>query len=304
MMSSTRMEDRSPLILAIGEILWDLFPAGKQLGGAPANFAWHAAQLGVDARIATAVGEDDLGREILATLGARRADTSLITRDAIHPTGTVTVSLSGSGQPAYTIHENVAWDFIPSSAALLDLARRADCICFGTLAQRSPQTRRTIAEVLAVSRPAALRIFDINLRQRYYDRGTIFASLDAASVLKINVDELPVLCGLLALPTSLSDILRRFENLRLVALTSGASGSLVVDRDGQFDHPGYPIDYTQHADTVGAGDAFTAALAVGLLRGQGLASISERANRLAAYVCTRPGATPAIPADLLASLAY
>ena len=298
------MEAHKPLILAIGEILWDLFPAGKQLGGAPANFAWHAAQLGAESRIVTAVGADDLGREIIATLEARGAETSFITRDPDHPTGTVTVALSGSGQPAYTIHENVAWDFIASSTPLLDLARRADCICFGTLAQRSPQTRRTIAEVLAASRPESLRIFDINLRQHYYDRETIIASLDAASVLKINDEELPVLCRLLALPTSLCDIQRRFENLRLVSLTSGASGSLLVDRDGQFDHPGYPIDHTQRADTVGAGDAFTAALAIGLLRGQSLKSISDRANLLAAYVCTRPGATPVIPADLLASLAY
>src|SRR5689334_14074053 len=122
------MAGRSRLILAIGEILWDLFPSGKELGGAPANFAWHAAQLGAEARIVTAVGEDELGREILATLGARKTDTSFIIRDPGHPTGTVTVSLSDVAQPTYTIHENVAWDFIPSSAALLELADRADCI--------------------------------------------------------------------------------------------------------------------------------------------------------------------------------
>jgi fructokinase len=294
---------RRPLILAIGEILWDLFPAGKQLGGAPANFAYHAGQLGADARIVTAVGEDELGREILAALAARNADTTFIKRDATHPTGTVTVSLSGGGQPAYTIHENGAWDFIPSSPALLDLARRADCICFGTLAQRSPQTRHTIAAVLAASRSEALRIFDINLRQRYYDRETIVASLAAATVLKINDEELPVLCRLLGLTNSPSDILGRFANLRLIALTRGSHGSLLIGPDGSFDHAGYPIDSMQRADTVGAGDAFTAALAVGLLRGQSFASISERANRLAAYVCTRPGATPALPADLLATLA-
>lgn len=298
------MADGAPLILAIGEILWDLFPAGRQLGGAPANFAWHAAQLGADARVATAVGEDDLGREILATLAARNTDTSFITRDVGHPTGTVTVSLSGGGQPAYTIHENVAWDFTPCSPALLDLARRADCICYGTLAQRSPQTRRTIAAVLAASRPEALRIFDINLRQQYYGRETIVASLGSTTVLKIDDEELPVLGRLLGLTNSPSDILGRFANLRLIALTRGAHGSLLIGPDGSFDHPGYPIDATQRADTVGAGDAFTAALAVGLLRGQSLASTSERANRLAAYVCTRPGATPAIPADLLTALAH
>jgi fructokinase len=198
----------------------------------------------------------------------------------------------------------VAWDFIPSSPALLDFAWRADCICFGTLAQRSPQTRRTIADVLAASRPQALRIFDINLRQRYYDRKTIVASLDSASALKINDEELPVLCDLLSLPHSPADVLGRFAQLRLIALTRGSHGSLLVGRGGSCDHPGYPIDAAQRADTVGAGDAFTAALAVGLLRGQSLAAISERANRLAAFVCTRPGATPVIPADLLAALAY
>src|SRR4051794_14674604 len=138
---------RRPVILALGEVLWDLLPGGRQLGGAPANFAYHAAQLGADARIVSAVGDDELGREVLSRQRALGLDTSLIAIDPLHPTGTVTVSLE-AGQPTYTIHEGVAWDFIPTMPQTLEMAARADCVCYGTLAQRSDASRRTIQAVL------------------------------------------------------------------------------------------------------------------------------------------------------------
>jgi len=282
-----------PLILALGEILWDLLPTGRQLGGAPANFAYHAAQLGADARTVSAVGDDDLGREILDRLATLGLDTSFLAVDPAHPTGTVSVALE-VGQPAYTIHENVAWDFLRASPALLDLARRADCLCFGTLAQRSPATRDTIRAVLAAARPGSLRILDINFRQHYYDQDIVDRSLAAAAVLKINDHELPLLLTLLgAAPGSApASLFERYPELRLVALTRGSTGSKLVARDGQTsDHPGFTVKV---ADTIGAGDAFTAALAVELLAGRPLVTVNDAANLMASYVCQHRGATPTL----------
>jgi fructokinase len=289
-----------PLILALGEVLWDLLPAGKQLGGAPANFAYHAAQLGADARIVSAVGQDDLGREMLDLLRARGLETAQIVIDGEHPTGTVSVTLN-DGHPSYQIHEGVAWDFISTSPALLDLAARADAVCFGTLAQRGEVSRATIAAVLAAVRPTTLRIFDVNFRQKYYDRQTVESLLSTADVVKLNDDELPIVGKLLGLSEPLHQrLFERFPGLSLVALTRGSKGSVLYRPDCAVEHPGAAV--LELADTIGAGDAFTAALAVGLLRRQDLGVINGRANRLAAYVCTRPGATPPIAPELLAEL--
>jgi len=290
------MADR-PRIVALGEVLWDLLPTGKQLGGAPANFAHHAAQLGAEARIVSAVGDDEHGREILERLKSQGLDTSFVTTERDHGTGVVSVTVDMKGQPTYTIHEDVAWDFIPVTPAVLDLASRADCVCFGTLAQRGAVSRATIRGVVAAVPDEALRILDINFRQHYYDREIAEASLAAATVLKINDEELPRLFELLGSRSALFD----FTNIRLIATTHGSAGSTLWSRDGtSVKHPGHyagPV-----ADTVGAGDAFTAALAVGLLRRLPLARINDNANRLAAYVCTRPGAMPEIPRELLRSL--
>jgi len=290
------------LILAIGEILWDMLPAGKQLGGAPANFAYHAAQLGADVRLVTAVGDDELGREIVDREHGLGLDTSFVAVDPAHSTGVVTVALE-AGQPSYTIHENVAWDFIPQSPALLHLAGRADCVCFGTLAQRSPTSRATITAVLAHARPDAVRICDVNFRQHYFDAETVAASLAAASVVKLNDHELPRLMALVGASSSApSRLFERYPSLRLVALTRGAKGSLLVTRDGEVDdHPGLPA--SPLADTIGAGDAFTAALAVGLLRELPLDRINADANAIAAYLCTQTGATPPLPQNLVERIA-
>jgi fructokinase len=231
-----------PLILALGEVLWDLLPAGKQLGGAPANFAYHAAQLGADARIVSAVGQDDLGREMLELMRTRGLETSRVTIDGEHPTGRVSVSLSEGGHPTYQIHENVAWDFIRTSPALLDLAAQADAVCFGTLAQRSVATRATIAAVLAAARPGALRVFDVNLRQHYYDHDTIESLLKVTDIVKLNDQELPIVGRLLGLSGPLHQrLFERFPGLTLIALTRGSKGSVLYRPDCAVEHPGAAV---------------------------------------------------------------
>jgi fructokinase len=286
-----RPMNHPPLILAIGEILWDRLPTGRQMGGAPANFAYHAGQLGADARIVSAVGDDADGREIIGRLQSLGLDASLVAVDPIHPTGTVTVALD-AGQPTYTIHEDVAWDFIRVTPGVLELARQADCVCFGTLAQRGSASREAIRAVLAAARPGGLRILDINFRQHYYDAEVVDRSLSAATVLKINDHELPLLVTLLGAGPAPASLFERYPELRLVALTRGASGSKLFARDGETsDHPGFSAKV---ADTIGAGDAFTAAMAVELMGGRTLVKVNDAANVLAAYVCARAGATPAL----------
>ncbi|HUR53111.1 MAG TPA: carbohydrate kinase [Gemmataceae bacterium] len=291
------MASDRPLIVAVGEVLWDLLPGGRQLGGAPANFAYHAAQLGADARIVSAVGQDDLGREILAQLVGLGLDVAHVSVEAGNPTGTVTVALA-AGQPTYAIHQGVAWDFIPTTPAVLELASRADCVCFGTLAQRDDVSRDTIRTVLARTRPETVRIFDVNFRQHYYDRDVVDRSLRSVTALKINEDEVATLSKLLELAGSPFE---RFPDLRLVAVTRGARGSELRTREGRVsEHPGERAE--PFVDAVGAGDAFTAALAIGLMRGLPLDRVNAIANRVAAYVCTRAGATPQMPPELVAEL--
>lgn len=286
--------NKAPLILALGEILWDMLPGGKQLGGAPANFAFHAAQLGARAAIISAVGDDELGREITRQLSGLDVPLMLdhIAIDPEHPTGTVSVALEG-GQPTYTIHENVAWDFIAATNSALELARRADCICFGTLAQRGEVSRQSIRAMLGAARADCLVVFDVNLRQHYYNRDILRKSLAFADVVKLNDDEgrtLPQM-QLDALPFT------AFGRVKLFARTLGANGSVLIARDGSGHfHAGHPPAHI--ADTIGAGDAFTAALAMGLLKNLPLDRINENANRLASFVCTQTGAMARLPLEL------
>src|SRR5438874_7577468 len=248
-----------PLVVGIGEVLWDMLPGGRQLGGAPANFAYHAAALGARGAVASRVGGDDLGRDILARLEALGLDRSHVGTDPDHPTGRVDVRVDAAGVPEYLIHEPAAWDFIPDRRPLLDLARRADAVCFGSLAQRCAVSRDTIRHFLRATRPPCLRVFDINLRQSYFSREVVEESLRASDVLKLNDAELPVVSRLLdgaADERSAINLLLDRYPLRLVALTRGPHGSLLVARDGErSDHAGAPV--TRLADTVGAGDAFT-----------------------------------------------
>lgn len=282
-------------VIGIGEVLWDLLPAGPQLGGAPANFVYHARALGAQAGVVTRVGRDALGQDIQRRLAAMRLPADLVQVDEAAPTGTVTVELTGEGVPNFTIHEDVAWDHLQLTDASLAAAHAADALCFGSLAQRAEPSRGTIQQLLRQSPPVALRIFDINLRQHFHSRRVIETSLQLANVLKLNDGELPVLATLFELmgnsQMQVAALAQRFD-LRLVALTLGPQGSLLY-QGGRWSKCGtQPV---QVADTVGAGDAFTAALAMGLLRQMDLDAINFAANEVARQVCSCAGATPSLP---------
>jgi len=282
-------------VIGLGEILWDVLPSGKQLGGAPANFAFHARALGARSRVISRVGKDTLGAEILQRLQALRLPVAEIQADPSAPTGTVSVELSADGQPRFTIHENVAWDRLALEKTALAAAAEANAVCFGTLAQRREPARSTIQALVAAVRPGALRILDLNLRQHYFSRDIIESSLRLANIVKCNDAELPVLAEMLALRGSARqqiEQLARQRDQRLVCLTRGAQGSLLYAGGQWAEDPGQPVAVK---DTVGAGDAFTAALALGVLAGKPLDAISRRANQVARYVCSCEGATPPLP---------
>ena len=304
----TTQADRRPVVVGLGEVLWDLLPDGKQLGGAPANFAYHARQLGADGVVASCVGEDDLGRELLARLTALGLATGYVTVDPNHPTGTVGVTLDAHGKPAYVIHAPVAWDFIPTTDALLVLAASADAVCYGSLASRSPTSRQTIERFLDRTRRTCLRVCDVNLRQSFFSGELLAALIRRATLLKLNDEELPIIAKLVASTGVAEDaaadegrhveaILRAFPNLDLLAVTCGGAGSRIYASGGLASDA--PAERVTVADTVGAGDAFTAALVTGLLRGVPLPTVHRHASRLAGFVCSQRGATPRIPPDLL-----
>ncbi len=292
-------QSKRPVVIGLGEVLWDMLPDGKQFGGAPANFAYHAKALGADAHVVSCVGDDDLGREILDRLDGlqlSRDDVALTDR---HPTGTVSVELDADGKPDYVIHEPVAWDVIPWSERLTALAGQTDAVCFGSLAQRSAVSRQTICDFLAATPAECLRIFDINLRQHYYSGEIIASSLQTANVLKLNDEELPEIARLLSIPGAEKDVLKllleQFD-LSLIALTKGDRGSLLLTADAASIHAGQPVEV---ADTVGAGDAFTAVIAMSWMQGSELDAINAHANRVASFVCSKNGATPEIPVELM-----
>jgi len=282
-------------VIGLGEILWDLLPAGRQLGGAPANFAYHARALGASSRVISRVGQDALGAEILQRLEALGLPTAEIQVDPSAPTGTVSVTLAADGQPRFAIHEDVAWDRLALTPSAPAAIAQADAVSFGTLAQRCEPSRGTIRALLAAARPGAWRILDLNLRQNFFSRHIIETSLRLANIVKCNDSELPVLAELLGLRGNtrrqIEQLSRQF-GLRLVCLTRGAQGSLLYAGGQWADDPSQPVVVK---DTVGAGDAFTAALAMGLLAGQPLAVINRRANEVARHVCSREGATPPMP---------
>jgi fructokinase len=288
-------------LVGLGEVLWDLLPGGRQLGGAPANFAYHAAALGAEAQIISRVGHDPLGRELLQRLDALGVPTGCIEVDPARPTGTVAVEVAADGQPVFHICENVAWDAIRGEAAGRLAVAGADAVCFGTLAQRSEPSRSTLRSLVSAAPPSALRILDVNLRQHYFSEQVIRESLALANVLKVNDAELPRLAGMLSLSgddrSQMAQLASRL-NLRGVAYTRGQRGSLLFFGGRWSDHPGVP---TRVVDTVGAGDAFTAAMALGLLAGWELERLNQQANDVAAYVCSCAGATPAMPESLRAA---
>ena len=285
------------LAIGLGEILWDVLPDSRMLGGAPANFAYHMNALGGAGIPVSRVGDDELGREALSILATNGLIIDAVSVDPEHPTGTVDARLDAHGAATYVFPDNVAWDFITLDPAALDLAAKADAVCFGTLAQRSPVSRAAIRDFLWAAEDA-LKILDINLRQDFYSPAMIADSLALADVLKINDDELAAVSGMFSLPGDERDALRALmdrHGLALCVLTRGERGSLVLSPDGESDLPGTPVDV---ADTIGAGDAFTAALTLARLSGRSLDETNRYAARVAAWVCARPGGMPYMPDDL------
>ena len=292
------MSEQGRVIVGLGEILWDVFPDGPRFGGAPANFACTAAALLQDpdqVQMVSAVGQDDLGARALAELAQKQVAAQAVAQLA-QPTGQVLVTLNDAGQATYEFAADPAWDELTWNRELEELAARAAACCFGSLAQRSGLSRSTIQQFVGAMRSETPKVFDVNIRQPYCSPEVLLASLQLASVLKLNDDELPVLATLCGLDGTTLEMLRQLTalfDLRCVALTRGADGALLVTPDGEVEHPGVPCDVV---DTVGAGDAFTASLVVGLLASRPWEEILEHACQLAAYVCSQPGATPAIPA--------
>lgn len=290
---------RKFILVGLGEILWDMLPGGKQLGGAPANFAYHAQALGGQGVVVSCIGNDELGKEILSSLDELQLQRQYVSVDNSHPTGTVTVKLDEDGKPDYIIHENVAWDFIPFNSSLSVLAAQTAAVCFGSLCQRSPVSRKTIRSFLAATGADCIRVLDINLRQSYFNREIINTMLELSNVLKLNDEELAVVANLLGITGSETDILSQLAEryaLRLIALTRGASGSRLYAQGEDSNHQGFPA---QIADTVGAGDSFTAAMTLELLNGKNLDTINKYANRVASFVCSQSGATPKLPDSLI-----
>jgi len=285
---------RKYTIVGLGEILWDIFPQGRYPGGAPANFAYHISALGHKGIIASRIGKDILGKEIFDAVATLDLTRKYIQIDSNHPTGTVNVRIDSNGHPKYTITENVAWDFFKFDEKWKILAEKADAVCFGSLAQRSPGSSRTIIEFLRHTRKESVRIFDINLRQNFYSPEIITQSLKLSSILKLNDEELPILIDMLGYQNKESEeelcrLLIEKYGLELVSLTKGENGSLLVNKKEAFRHPGRRVTVV---DTVGAGDAFTAALAIQYLKGSSLERVSEAANKLGSWVASQVGATP------------
>jgi fructokinase len=293
------MEKEKPVIIGLGEILWDMLPGGKVLGGAPANFAYHCRQLGAESYVVSAVGKDDLGCEILELMEELHLPQEHIHIQERYPTGTVSVRLDGAGHPTYNIHTNVAWDHIPLGEGSTDVFEVADAVCFGSLAQRSPLSRKSILAYLKASSPECLRVFDINLRQKYYNREILESSLNEADVLKLNDDELEVLSSMFSLKGEKDDLLESLLQefgLTIVALTKGSEGSVLLTGTERSEYRSEPVE---SLDTVGAGDSFTAAMVMGFLRGLALKDLHRIASDIASYVCTRKGATPELPVSLI-----
>jgi fructokinase len=280
-------------IIGLGELLWDLFPGGKQLGGAPANFAYITSLLGDSGIIASRLGGDILGNEAQESLQNLGLDTSFIQHDSQNPTGTVDVQLDDKGQPQFRITESVAWDYLQNTLEWQALAQRADAVCFGSLAQRSQSSRETIRSFVKSVRPDALRVFDVNLRQSFFSAEVLSESLRFSDVTKLNNQELPVVMQLLGMryvndEASAAELKARYR-LQMVCVTRGAEGSFLLGESGPDHHPGLRVEVK---DTVGAGDAFTAALIHCYLRRTSLKEMNEVANRTGAWVASQSGGMP------------
>ncbi len=286
------------VIVGIGEILWDMLPSGKVIGGAPANFAYHAQELGESSIVVSCVGNDELGREIISSLEKKDMPTEFLYIYKSHPTGVVSARINKEGKPSYLIQEEVAWDYIPTSTLMRELAFKSAAVCFGTAAQRSQLSRMTIQTFVGLMEQDSIRVFDINLRQNFYSQDVIETSLSLANVLKLNVNELSVVKKLLRLNGDEKKILNELSrkySLNLIALTRGREGSILFTEGKTSNHEGHKINVE---DTVGAGDAFVAGLVTGMLRGYELDDLHYKANRVASYICSKHGGTPSLTNEI------
>ncbi len=286
-------------IVGLGEILWDDLPTGKMPGGAPANFAYVSTQLGNQGVVASRVGMDDDGRGSIEKLNAVGVDVSHIQIDKENTTGIVSVTLE-NGQPRYEIVAPVAWDFLALDDNWKTLAKNCDAVCFGSLAQRNEVSRETIREFLRYTRLEALRIFDVNLRQNFYSDEILLDSFSAANVVKLNHEELPKICEIFSVEGAdekekAKNLYNHFD-LELLCVTRGANGSLLFTSGETDEHFGIK---TRIADTIGAGDAFTAAMTHGFLRDWDLAEINNFANKVGAFVASQTGAMPPFDENIL-----
>lgn len=287
------------MIVGIGEVLWDVFPEGKQIGGAPANFAYHVSQFGLNSTALSAIGDDELGQEVVEVLGKKKLNCLFPT--VSYPTGTVQVTLDERGIPSYEIKEGVAWDNVPFSPEVERLARTTRVVCFGSLAQRHSVSHETIHRFLAMmpQTERSYKIFDINLRQHYYTREVLEESLRACNILKINDEELILVSKLMGFEDiSVEDkcwLLLGKYNLKMLILTCGTEGSYVFS-EGKVSFLETPR--VEVADTVGAGDSFTAAFISSILLGRSIPEAHKRAVEVSAYVCTQSGAMPTLPESL------
>lgn len=297
------MKTKRNLVVGIGEALWDILPEGKKLGGAPANFAYHVSQFGLESIVVSAVGNDKLGKEILDNLTDKKLNTLI---DEVHyPTGTVQVELDNNGIPCYDIKENVAWDNIPFTENLKSIAEKTTAVCFGSLAQRNIVSRETINKFLNLipNKKGIYKIFDINLRQGFYTKDILCRSMEQCNILKINDEELVTVSRLFGYPgIDLQDkcwILLAKYNLEMLILTCGVNGSYVFT-PGNVSFVETPK--VEVADTVGAGDSFTAAFIAALLMKKSVREAHQFAVNVSAFICTQNGAMPQLPENYISRI--
>ena len=289
-------------IVGIGEALWDMLPEGRKIGGAPANFTYHVSQFGLDAVAVSAVGDDELGAEIRQTFEEKDLQTQLAT--VPYPTGTVAVTLDAKGIPQYEICEGVAWDNIPFSPELEELAHNTIAVCYGTLAQRNSVSRKTIESFIAAMPADGIKICDINLRGTFYNKEILESSMRACDILKINDEEIDEVSRLLGaeFPTqrmAALNLMSRYE-VDILILTCGTNGSYIYSMDGTESF--LPTPKVKVADTVGAGDSFTGAFIAALLCGKDIKKAHALAVEVSAYVCTQNGAMPELPDEIIDKL--
>ncbi len=286
-------------VVGMGEALWDVLPEGKKIGGAPANFAYHVSQFGLPSCVVSAVGEDALGKEIVDNFTSKGLNQFIA--EVPYPTGTVQVEIDQAGVPQYEIKENVAWDNIPYTAHLESLAEKTRAVCFGSLAQRNVVSRNTINRFLDAmpQNDDTLVVFDVNLRQGFYNKEILCNSMKRCNILKINDEELVTVSRMFGYPgIDLQDkcwILLGKYNLKMLILTCGINGSYVFTPGNVSFQPTPKVEV---ADTVGAGDSFTAAFISSILKGKSVAEAHSLAVQTSAFVCTRKGAMPILPEEL------